>query len=196
MTERHCKGDLRDEPGFRKRLIPHPAEGEAISFGSWIDRLEVPLNRFIRGYVHDWQVAEDLAQETFLRVTRNLGAYRAQASLKTWVYSIARNLCLDYLRSVHRSRRRISGTVDVEEADQALHPSEQDPGSVVEAGEDRRRAAEALARISPRARTILILRIYQGLSYREIARNCRMGAGGVGTRISRALQELSEKLHN
>lgn len=147
------------------------------------DTLRVPLSKFVLRYVRDPHAAEDLVQETWLRVLRHRHRFQARASLKTWVFSIARNLCLDHLRAAGRNR---------------LRPVEADPvapeAEDVERHEARARVAAALAGLAPDAREILVLRNYLGLSYRQIARARGVAPTGVGTRLHRAARSLSLRL--
>ncbi len=165
-----------------------------------VDQLQEPLRRFVLGFIRDRHAAEDLVQETFLRVMRNLHRYRGQASLKTWIFAIARNLCLDYLKAAGRSRLRLLDALDSTERDLTLMrravPDSlcPDPGRRVDLDENRARVGRALTRLGAEARTLLILRVHLGLSYREIARCCRVAPAGVGTRIARALRGLSRSL--
>ncbi len=171
-----------------------------VDYRAMVDQLAPALRKLIFGFTRDWHATEDLLQETFLRVVRNLHRYRGQSSLKTWVFSIARNLCLDYLRAPARSRMRLLdslGATDHEPSPlrrsvpDSLCP---DPGRGVEVDERRLEVGRALSALSPEARNYLVLRVYSGLSYREIARRCRIPPAGVGTRISRALKSFSMKL--
>lgn len=162
---------------------------QALGSGTAMDQLTPALTRFIYGFTHDWHATEDLVQETFLRVIRNLHRYRGQSSFKTWVFSIARNLSLDYLRSSGRSRLRLLDSLESAETD--FYP---EPGREVERDERRSQVGQALSGLSPSAREFLILREYQGLSYREIAARRGIKPSGVGIRISRALRGLSRRL--
>ena len=164
------------------------------SHGSF-DALGPTLERYILRFVRDRHAAEDLVQETLLRALRNLGRYRGRASLKTWIFSIARNLCIDHLRAAGRSRLRLVESPESfeteREASESIRP---DPGRRIDLDECRVLVSRALARLSPKARELLILRMYMGLGYREIARRCGMAPGGIGTRIARALQGLTRGL--
>lgn len=155
------------------------------------DGLGPPLERFVLRYVRDHHAVEDLVQETFLRAHRNLGRYRGRASLKTWIFSIARNLCLDHLRAAGRSRLRL---VDPGQTSEISEPVPPDPGRWIDLDDCRNRVSRALARLSPKSRELLILRMYDGLGYREIARRTGMAPAGVGTRIARALEGLTRGL--
>lgn len=158
-----------------------------------VDCLREPLTKFVYGFVRDHHAAEDLVQETLLKTLRNLHRYRGQAAVKTWVFTIARNLCLDYLRGSGRSRLRLLGSLP--DADRDLpDPLSADPGGTLELDENRASIARALSGLSPEAKELLILRIYLGLSYREIAKRRGVAPAGMGTRLLRARRGLSERL--
>jgi RNA polymerase sigma-70 factor (ECF subfamily) len=166
-----------------------------VDFPSLVDRVQVPLTRFVLGSVRDPHAAEDLVQETFLRVHRNLHRYRGRAALRTWIFSIARNLCVDYHRAAGRSRLRLLDALDPGEPGRGIPESPgADPSGSAERDEQRDRVGRALKAIPPRAKEVLILRICFGLSHREIARRCRLPASGIGTRIFRARRGLLEEL--
>jgi RNA polymerase sigma-70 factor (ECF subfamily) len=153
-----------------------------------VDRLREPLTKFVFGYVRDHHSAEDLVQETLLKALRNLDRYRGQAAFKTWVFTIARNLCLDFLRNSGRSRLRLLGAVEPDEVEAP------DPREGLELAESRARVVEALTALPPDARELLLLRVYHGLSYREIARIRGVAPAGMGTRLLRARRGLSKRL--
>lgn len=155
-----------------------------------VEGLREPLGKFVYGYLRDRHATEDLTQETLLKVLRNLRRYRGQASLKTWVFSIARNLCLDHLRASGRTRLRLLGSLEAEPPE----PSTSDPSGGLDLDERRARVVRALTKLPPDARSLLILRVYDGLSYREIARRRGWAPTGVGTRLCRARQSLTKLL--
>jgi RNA polymerase sigma-70 factor (ECF subfamily) len=152
-----------------------------------VGELEPGLRRLIFRYTRDAHAVEDLLQETYLRVIRSLDRYHGRAALRTWAWAIARNLCLDHVRSRARSRLRL-----VESFEAADRESE--PDRRLDLEERRREVDRALSALAPEARELLVLRVYDGLSYREIARTRRIPATGVGARLSRALRSLSSKL--
>lgn len=156
-----------------------------------VEGLREPLGKFVYGYLRDRHATEDVVQETFFKALRNLGRYRARSSLKTWVFSIARNLCLDHLRASGRTRLRLLGAL---ENDPVPEPSTPDPARGLELDERRARVVRALTELNADARSLLILRVYDGLSYREIARRRGWAPTGVGTRLCRARQSLTKLL--
>ena len=87
-------------------------QGDASAFSELVTRHEKPLWNFLRRYVRDPAVAEDLMQESLLRVLRGAGEWHPTAKFSTWLYTIARNLCVDHARRmVHRTTTSLDGAV-------------------------------------------------------------------------------------
>ena len=85
-------------------LLRRCAADDAEAYRELVARLEKPLVNFLLRYVGERHVAEDLFQETFVRVVRGLSSFRPDAALSTWIYTIARNLALDHLKAKRRHR--------------------------------------------------------------------------------------------
>ncbi len=181
-------------------LLRRCARGEAAAYRDLIDRLEKPLINFILRFVGERHVAEDLFQETFVRVVRTLGEFRPQASLSTWIYTIARNLALDHLKTKRRHREMPLDAAATEERGKVIYFKDvlrsggAEPGARAESSEDERRVVEALAGLTPAKREALVLRMYAGLSYAEVARIVKAPIGTVKFRIHEALHDLMKKL--
>lgn len=173
--------------------------GEALDYEDLVDRMEGPLTKFVFGYIHDRHATQDLVQETFLRVFRNLHRYQGQSSLSTWVHSIARNLCLDYLKSSSRSRLRF---LDVEPELRERTPTRSelpdslcgDPFRPIEREENCARVGRALTALAPESRDLVILRVFLGRCPLEIARDRHTTSSKIRSRLARALKSLSEEL--
>ena len=151
-----------------------------------LDRLREPLSKFVRGFLHDAHATEDVVQESLLRALRHAGGFRGRAAFRTWVFSIARNLCRDQLRAGRSRLRRFEDL-----GRRRAMPLADNPLELVE---ECGRVAAAVSGLAPEARDILYLRAWQGLSYREIARRRGWTPAAVGTRLLRARQGLNERL--
>lgn len=127
----------------------------------------------------DEQSADDLAQETFLRVTRALRRYRGDASPRTWVLSIARNVCMDELRTRHRRRRRDQQLVIIARE----HTHAPDPAGEVAVG-------ELLSHLDPGRRAAFVLTQLLRLSYEQAAVVCGCPPGTIRSRVARARGDL------
>lgn len=129
----------------------------------------------------DAAAAEDLTQESFLRVIRYGRSFGGQARFSTWLYRVVRNRCLDHNAARKRDRERHETMAQ----DPTVHQSTTAPDP--ERGE---LLGRALARLSDPMREVLVLSRYEGLKYREIAELCEESVGAIKVRAHRAMREL------
>lgn len=140
--------------------------------------------------------AADMTQETFLKVWRNLDRFQGDAAFSTWLYRLASNCCLDFLRSQKR-RPTVSMTTEdddgeeqtIEVADDSATPEEE-----LLLKEERSEIARAMASLDEEQRQILSLRVVNDLSYTEIAEILDIKEGTVKSRLARARENLRKKL--
>lgn len=146
------------------------------------------------GNRHD---AEDCVQETFIKAYRAIGEFNFKASFYTWLYRIAMNTCIDYRRrSARRKTLSIDEVIETEDsqltlqfADDAPLPSEE-----AERAELTRMIREEIEALPPLMRQIIVLRDLEGLSYRELADLLDLSEGTVKSRLSRARQQLMQRV--
>jgi len=127
--------------------------------------------------------AQDAAQETFVKAFRALARYRHEAAFGTWLHRIAVNAALDIVR-----RRPLAPPSSLDEV--VLPATAHNPDREAERHEIQRRVHQALQRLSPDHRVIVVLRDLQGLAYEEIALALRIPVGTVRSRLSRARDVL------
>ncbi len=181
-------------------LLRRCARGEAAAFEELVGRLEKPLVNFLLRFVGDRTTAEDLFQETFVRVVRALREFRPEASLSTWIYTIARNLALDHLKSKRRHRETPLDAASSGEGGRVIYFKDvlrsgaAEPGERAGGAEEERRVAAALGGLGPAKREALVLRVYAGLPYAEIAKIVKAPVGTVKFRIHEAIRDLAEAL--
>ena len=154
-------------------------------------RLRADVEAYLAWRSGDPALAEDLAQETLLRVVRGLSGFRGEAGLRTWTRRIARNVWHDHLR--RRGRAAPAEAVSVLELLDALDPSA--PGSV-EQTHDRRASRECLdeaaRQLSDDTRRALLLRDFDELSLEEVAAELGCSVGAAKVRLHRARRRLGE----
>lgn len=146
--------------------------------------------------VNDRTAAEDLAQEAFVRAWQGLVSFQGGSSFSTWVYRLATNLCIDYLRR-QRRRERVEPVVSLDDADSGwAEPADRDsdPQLVLERSERGRALARGLAKLPDWQRQVLVLRELSGLSYQEIGEKLELDLGTVKSRIARARLALRKIL--
>lgn len=179
-------GDGADhrEGEIARRLL----HGEPGAFQEFFDRFAGPLLSYLDGMVRDRSAAEDLLQETMLRVHQRIDRYREQGAFRAWVFRIATNLALTELR-----RRRIAAVVPLEE--QSLEravPADPEPGERAERDRQERSIAAGLRTLSDDHRAVILLRVRGGMGIREIAQALRVPEGTVKSRIHYAVRKLRE----
>lgn len=151
-------------------------------------------------YLGDYQEADDIAQETFIKVYRSLGKFRLESAFSTWIFRIAVNSCKNRLTSAafKQKKRTISfnnpdgqpesGVTDVF-PNGAASPSEQ-----LEKKERMHQIREGIKALSPEQREVITLRDMEGLTYVEVSEVTGISLGTVKSRLARARTELKNKL--
>ncbi len=160
-------------------LLAAARGGDGAAFDRVFRAYQPRLYRFLQRFVGRAEVAAELCQETLLRVYRSLGKYDDGAPARPWIYRIARNLAIDYLRRAERAYVT-HGHVD------ELTAGGIAPDHAAEVTEDLVRMNDALAQLKPADREALLLRTVEGLSYAEIAEVMGRTEEGVKSRYLRA----------
>lgn len=144
----------------------------------------------------DREEAFDLAQEAFVKAWQGLPSFQGESSFATWIYRLATNVCIDYLRKQKR-RRQVESEVSLDDEELSwTEPADwsQDPHRQLERSEQGRALARGLEALPEQQRQILVLRELSGLSYQEIAGKLDLDLGTVKSRIARARMALRKIL--
>jgi RNA polymerase sigma-70 factor (ECF subfamily) len=171
--------DLADE-----ELIASSQAGDKKAFGELVCRYRGRVQATVYRFCSDPHLAEDIAQETFVKIWRNLSRFRA-GNFRSWIYRIAINTAIDHAR-------RARPTVDIE--DLPLAASGDNPEGAVLRMEHAQAIRQAVLRLPPHSRAALILREYEGLSYKEIAGALDIPLGTVMSRLNYARNRLRDDL--
>ena len=152
--------------------------------------------------VREREVAEDLAQEAFIRAFRAIGSYNPEYKFSSWIFRIAHNVTIDHLRvkrldTVSIQGSRHAGTEEERERSRPVVASEDEsPDEHVENLELGGQIEEAIGKLRPHYRTVTLLRHVEGRSYGEIAEITDLPLGTVKTYIHRARMELRQSLRH
>ena len=155
--------------------------GDTAAFGEIFDQYQTPLVNYLYRVVGDWELAADLAQDTFLKAYQALARTDETLQLAPWLYRIATNTALDALRR----RKRITWVPFLEDFEPPAPGS--DPGSTVPNEDVLHQALQALPADQ---RIPLILHLHQGLSYKEIAELLDIAPNLVAVRVFRARERF------
>lgn len=171
-----------------QELIARIARGERAALAALFQAYAADLRRLAYRFLGDWDAADDICQEVFLRVRRSAAAFTPAARVSTWLYRIVANLCWDF-----RRRRRTRRTEPLE-AGHALHADAESPEPPDTALQTRVRAA--VAALPDRQRLALILHRYEGLSHQEIAEMLGWSVKSVESCLVRAYRHLRTALQD
>jgi RNA polymerase sigma-70 factor (ECF subfamily) len=180
-------------------LLRRFATGEAAAFEVLLRRYERSLFTFIRRSVRDPELAADLLQESFTRVIQHGHTWNGSAKVSTWIFSIARNLCIDHAR---RTRRRPQTSLDGNKADSRDDVPLIDriavrgpaPDVEAEGATMRDRISEAVEALPDDQREVFLLRQLQHMPFSEIATVVGTSENTVKSRMRYALEKLQESL--
>ena len=185
----------RDESGVNSQSVPvanteielvvQAQQGDRHAFGELVRLNREGVINVVCRLCGDANLAEDAAQEAFIRAWKHLPNYEPRSPFRNWVYRIATNAALDVLR---RERE----TVDVDGL--PLASAEQGPEAAVEGLERGEQVRQAVLALPPASRAVLVLREYEGLSYREIAETLDIPIGTVMSRLNYARKRLRQSL--
>ena len=167
-------------------VIRRVLDGDTAAFDLLVLRYQQTIFRLAHRMTRNAEDARDLAQEAFVQAYRSLAGFQGQSSFSTWLYRIAMNLCLNHLKS---SRRE-----DPIEVDGALADDRDDSLATLIADERDRALAAAIEQLPPQQRATLTLRVYQGLSHREIAEVLDCAEGTAKANYFHAIRSLQKRL--
>jgi RNA polymerase sigma-70 factor (ECF subfamily) len=175
-------------------LAARAQSGAAEAFSELVLRFQRPVFSLIVRLVRDRALAEDLAQDAFVRAWRKLATYDSDRPFRSWMFKIAHNLAIDELR------RRRPETVPIEEPEsegldllgRLEDQTALDPAESLDTARALQHLEQALGQLRPAYREVILLRFREGLAYEEIAEIMDLPLGTVKTHIFRARKELVE----
>jgi len=173
-------------------LLRRAQSGDPEAFERLMEPLEQMVWRVCWHHTGNWEAAEDCGQEAMIRIWRNLANYRGECALESWVYRIAANCCMDWLRKKKRDQ-----SVSMEPmVEQGFDPADDAPGTEAQvvAKDERQRLREAIALLPDDQREALILTQLEKVSYEEAAQALGVSEGTVKSRVNRAKARLKEIL--
>lgn len=174
-------------------LVVSAARGFEGSFEELVKRYQRPIAAYVYRMVGDYDAALDLTQEIFVKIYGSLSRYRPEFKFSTWIYRIAHNAAIDYLRRNNgRERSLVSGTesdhYDLSIRSEGLSPEQQSERA------ERRVEIEAVVRSLPTAyRELIVLRHSQDLTYEEIVEVTGLPLGTVKNRLFRAREMMRQQ---
>lgn len=190
----------RHLPETDEQLLERLRAGERDWLGTLIRRYERELFGYLRRYLGDDDLAEDVFQNTFVQVYLKIQQYEPGRPARPWLYAIATNQAIDALR---RRGRRVDARVDaattIDDEGQPrplfelLPAPGEEPRETAERDEQRQRIRAIVDRLPELLRQVVILAYFQGLKYRDVAEVLGIPVGTVKSRLHAALTRLTEE---
>lgn len=171
--------------------------GDESAFEVLVDKFKTPVFNYVWRQIGNANEAEDIAQNVFVQVYKSAHRYEPKAKFTTWLFTIARNLCLNEFR---RLQRHPLNSYDAAESDESSEhfqiedPTVRSPSSHVSENELQEKIQAAIQSLPESQKTALILCRYEGLSYLEIAKILKTTESATKSLIHRARESLKTKL--
>jgi len=176
------------------------AAGDEAGFNYLVGKYHRAMISFLFRMVHNQAVAEELAQEVFLRVYRSRESYRAEAKFTTWLYRIATNLAVNHARDTKHERSAQNVYLDAPDEESGTTPDVADDTPTIEQTmlRDERMAAirAHVMELPERQRMAVLMHKYQGMDYKQIGEVLKLSESATKSLLFRAYQTLREKLKN
>ncbi len=196
MTAASNRGDKVMEEN-EQSIVDRICGGDMSAFQDLVERHKRKIYYLAYDIVGDHQEAEDVSQEVFIKVYRSIHKFRKDAKMSSWLHQITVNSAIDVLR-----RRKVRPKVNLEDFDQTeVHDNPPGAGSAFPNPEQAADAAllqgriqDALHKVSPRERTVFVMRHYNDFQISEIADVLEISSGTVKSLLFRALNKLRKEL--
>ena len=186
---------LRPESSLRcddELDVRRAQSGDPEALDRLLRKYEPSIYRIARLIHRDANDALDVAQETLLRVARNISGYRPSARFRAWVNTILRNVSASHWRRAQRGREALEGYA---QSERSRHAGGHDPVErALERDEELAELVRALGTLDPPEREVVVLRSYEGLKFREIAEITGAPLNTVLARMRRATTRLQERM--
>ena len=191
-------GDQSSEGLSDAQIMLRVKAGDDSAFEYLVQKYRRPMLSFMYRMAHNTAVAEDLAQEVFLRVYRSREKYEASAKFTTWLYRIASNLAVNHARDTRHQRPENTVSLDEPDHDSGLTMDLPDTSLTAEEAIVRRERLAAIRQrveaLPERQRIALIMHKYQQMDYRQIAEVLKLSESAIKSLLFRAYETLRGQL--
>lgn len=173
-----------------KRKRKRSSESRISAFEDVVAQYEAPLLRYVTRIVSHHDVAENIVQETFIKLFRKWeDELKPSPQISSWLYRVAHNMTVDYMRK--ESRKHSLHKRHSEEQPVTVAP---DRGKGFRISEEAQEAARALKELSDREQQLVVLKVYEEKSYKEISRITGLKTGNVGYILHHAMKKMAARL--
>lgn len=183
------------EKNVEREILRKVKSGDINAFEEIVKSYEKKICQTIYFMLKDESIVEDVAQEVFIKIYKNLNKFNEQSSLYTWIYRITMNACYDEIKREQKIKM-FSTHIEMDDHDEEIEivDESQNVENIVEDKFERQQLVDAIKRLPAEARALIVLRDIRGFSYWEISDMLKMKLGTVKSKISRARLALRNEL--
>lgn len=181
-----------------KDLIEDVVNKKAGSFEQLVEKYQIMVMNTCYGFLHDYQDAQDVAQEVFVEVFKSIGKFRKESKLSTWLYRISANKSLNFIRD-NKRRNWFQSLDDLFEPEKIVdhqNKSAETPQDILENNEKAGIINDAIDQLAKNQKIAFVLYKFEGLSYKEIGEVMKISLSSVESLLFRAKKNLQKKLIN
>jgi RNA polymerase sigma-70 factor (ECF subfamily) len=182
---------------YEMRLAKQAGEGDRDAFSEIVEDNKKKIFYLAFDLTGSQQDAEDLSQDVFLKAFRSMHTFKGDASLSTWLYRITLNAYLDRKRKKSYDAEKDYHPLDEQlSAEPAFHanPDPENPETYAESKQIQTHIEEALEHLTPRERSVFVMRHYEGMAGKEVGQLLNISEGTVKSLLSRAMKKLQNVL--
>jgi len=192
MEEALIEKDVADE----LKAVERCKEGDASAFNVLVLRYQNRIYNTLFRMTGDHQLANDLAQETFLKAYKSIGGFNVGSSFYTWIYRIAVNTAYSQMRKEKAQKKNKTFALEDNPSgkEDVASKGKNNPLQILERSEIKEKVQQCISKLEKDLRSVVVLRDIEGMEYQMIAQVLDIPAGTVKSRLHRGRMELRNKL--
>lgn len=175
-------------------LVKLAQEGEERAFDELVARYQTRVTHLVYRYVKNTDVALELVQDIFLKLFKNLFRFKGESKFSSWLFRIAVNDCIDYLRKVKVRKEQSLDSLQEQGFDPHETRGEAFTAEQYESREEQTRVRHALANLNEKQKAVVVMKIYEEMTFEDISEVLQIPVSTVKSRLYKALSTLGADL--